>query len=262
MNSKSILILGIVIIFLLNVLAIHNYINKYYYKVPYNKDKISVKIPSQQNQSQDIDINKSIVNRDEPKDNTSHIIVEKNNTQEPQDINKNIEKVEEDKKVKIKKVNTFQKYKNYYTFEMKNFQIELDDIFRQIAEDEKKQKEQEEKIEKEEELSNTTLQTDEEESNQEDSVDKYAITSFSINVNEPLSQKYNQLLNISSKMDDTKKIVIKIYQYSTKISSYLKQIKDKLVNNGIDIDDIEVIYKKRFDYKDKIKVLLIKKDVL
>ena len=223
MNSKSILILGIVLVILINAIAIHSYINNHIYT-----SKILKRI-----KPIEIEDNKS---------NNNNITIKQNH--------KTINKKTVDKITKNNNNLKFKIYKKYYLIEMKYSQKELDEILKKIVKIEKKQETKKQKTQNEEEMQQDNL------------FEEDALQYFKITLEEPIEKRYNQIINIASKMDNNKKIIIKIYHYSTTISSYLNYIKEKLVDNGVDIDDIEVIYKKNDKYKNIIKVLLVKKDVI
>jgi len=267
MNSKSVLILGIVFIFLLNVVAVHNYIDKYYYK-PVKKNEKKADTPLSDLLSHLIQEDKEEkIEVIEPEQNTSakkmEEIAQKLIQKEKEKIIKKIKTKKEkeiDKKTVQKKV--LKEDKNLTKKE--NITIYKGNFFNQA----KKEENELEELKKLENMQKKTqdLKTSEQnttvkkEDTHEDKKEKDAFIVLNLDVNNPYDPKNPIIRKIAKQMNNKRVIKIKIYKYSIKIKDYIEKIKSNFVDYGIDIDDIKVSYNKNEDKKNKIKILLTKKD--
>jgi hypothetical protein len=239
MGSKSVLILGIVFIFLLNVLAVHNYIDNYYYQ----PEEIIANKP-----------NKSITDFFE-----DNILSNDKNNSKSKPLK--IEKVSDtsvitDKKQKIDKSLVEYKNDSYNQISYKKSKREEKE-----KKDAKKEKEKDDIDKNKKNIKNNVAEKGVI-ANKEvlDESEKNAYITLDLNINNPFQEGNPIIKKIVNNLDNKKVIKIKIYKYSIKIKDYLESIKNELVDYGIDIDDIKVIYKKDETKKDKIKILLTKKD--
>ena len=238
MGSKSVLILGIVFIFLLNVLAVHNYIDNYYYQ----PEEI---IANKPNKSITDFFKDKILPNDKNNSKSKPLKIEK--VSDVSDTNVTI-----NKKQKIDE--SLVEYKsNYYN------QISYEKSERE--KDIKKEREKND-INKNKKNIQTNVEKEGVIANEEvlDESEKNAYITLNLNINNPFQEGNPIIKKIAHNLDNKKVIKIKIYKYSMKIKDYLESIKNELVDYGIDIDDIKVIYIKDETKKDKIKILLTKKD--
>jgi hypothetical protein len=226
MGSKSMLILGIVFIFLLNVLAIHHYIDSYYYQ------------PNKIINEKDDNSSISSIIRDIVKIESG----ESNSTMKKQKNNKTMLKVTTVVKAKEQeeKIDNKTRLGNGLLNKLLN---------------EKKENKSSKNKSKNIKITNNKLKED-----SKDSGEKNALVVLNLNVND-VYQKGNPIIKkMIQRLNDSRIIKIVIHKYSIKIKNYLKKIKDEIVDYGVDIDDIKVIYKKDENKKYKIKILLTKKD--
>ncbi len=198
MGSKSILILGVVVVFLINVLAVHDYVNNNYYST---KSKPKLKpIVLKQNKS------------------------EQKKTPQPVENKKHIGNLSDYKAI----------YKS-------NLNKEYESTKDMLSKKDDTKQPKKDMIPKSKENMNSLITID-------------------FNIEQKYENNSPVIKKLLDKFDKNKKIVIEIFQYSSKIQDYLKEIKTDLVERGVDIDDILTIYKKNKNKKNKIKLLLVKKD--
>lgn len=282
MGSKSVLILGIVFVFLLNVVAVHNYIDNYYYQsdkiIAKENDTFSSMIKNVITKFKQLKIFNEDNKTTKKEKKITPIVLPK----EQDNFEKKLQSEEKEvqNEPKIEKNNSSElenltEYKSNY-FNQLNSQIQEskseDNVSNKVekleTKDEKPkpkkepviQKEKNENIKQKEQKPQKEQQTKKTKEDQEDMSEKSALIVLNLNINDPYQQDNPIIKKIAKRFDDNKVIKIKIYKYSMKIKDYLENIKSSFANYGIDVDDIKVIYKKDENKKDKIKILLSKKD--
>ncbi len=262
MSSKSVLLLGIVFVFLLNVVAVHNYINSYYYQ----PSKAIVK----KNDLFNIDILKSLSkellsNTKEDKQQKLEKKIEiKQETVKPK------EEITKETKIEIKPKEVTEiiedkeeiiSYKSHYSDQLSNEKKSLDNLSENNKTVHTEKENKKEEIKKDTEVKQEdTKEMKKDETIQADDSEKSAFIILNLNVNDKYTASNPIIKKIVKSLDDKKIIKIKIYKYSTKIKNYLEKIKKDFAEQGIDMDDIKVIYNKNENKKNKIKILLTKKD--
>jgi len=290
MSSKSVLILGIVFIFLLNVVAVHNYIDNYYYQPDkIIKNKAEKLPPFIKNIYDFISQKKREFFPSKNKTNETKIDLQENKidlstlqSTEPEE-----KKEEPSKRLELNDTITTNdktdqeslvEYKSSYYNQKKTQESDMDELKELAKELNQTPKEEEikteEKTKKEvKETKKTQTSTKENKKKQAkketkkptkkieaDESEKTALITLNLNINDPYEKDNPIIKKIANRLDDKKVIKIKIYKYSMKIKDYLEAIKSSFAEHGVDVDDIKVIYKKDENKKDKIKILLTKKD--
>jgi len=250
MGSKSVLILGFVFIFLLNVVAVHNYIDNYYYQPEKIKTKKDENFTSILNGITDLFKKEKEQNQTNTQKIPDEISLE--------DIDENITDTQlGDLDMNLTQDETLTEYKGSLFNEIQSEKNISDQITPKVDKNISKTK-----VSKDEK--NTTKPQVKKESKKSDDIkdesEKDALIVLNLNINDPYQYDNPIIKKIVNRFDDKKVIKIKIYKYSIKIKDYLETIKSNLVDHGIDIDDIKVIYKKDKNKQNTIKILLSKKD--
>jgi len=282
MGSKSVLILGIVFVFLLNVVAVHNYIDNYYYQsdkiIAKENDTFSSMIKNVITKFKQLKIFNEDNKTTKKEKKITPIVLPKEQDNFEKKLQSEEKEVQNEPKIEkndSSELENLTEYKSNY-FNQLNSQIQEskseDNVSNKVEKLETKdkkqkpkkepviQKEKNENIKQKEQKPQKEQQTKKTKENQEDMSEKSALIVLNLNINDPYQQDNPIIKKIAKRFDDNKVIKIKIYKYSMKIKDYLENIKSSFANYGIDVDDIKVIYKKDENKKDKIKILLSKKD--
>ena len=268
MSSKSVLLLGIVFVFLLNVVAVHNYINSYYYQ----PDKAIVKKDDFFNIDILKNLSKKLLGKEEDNNSKQSIIISEEEILE--DNETEIKPEQEQVKKIIEHKEELINYKSHYSDQITNEKKSLEDLSEnniteenktvQKVEEKKKDVLKEDKVKVETDKNEKIVKEEEtvkkEEPEEVDNSEKSAYIVLNLNVKNNYANNNPIIQKIVKNLDDKKIIKIKIYKYSTKIKDYLEKIKNDFAEQGIDMDDIKVIYNKDENKKNKIKILLTKKD--